>query len=64
MLDDGLAVPGSAPAFCSLDLGADCALRKTHGGGTMSGVELAALLVAAALFLYLMAALLKPEWFA
>ncbi len=30
----------------------------------MSGTELVALLVAAALLVYLLVALLKPEWFA
>ena len=45
------------------DLWADRAVRTADGGEVMNGLYLIAGLITLGLFIYLVLALLKPEWF-
>jgi K+-transporting ATPase KdpF subunit len=60
----GFLLPDSARGVRPVVVGPGRALRPVDGRRTMTGTELIALLVAAALLVYLVFALLKPEWFA
>ena len=53
-----------AAGFAVRFVAASAAVRAAHGGQVMNGVELVALVLSLGAFVYLTAALLKPEWFA
>ncbi len=53
----------SDPGLSGRQLGLHCALRAAHGGKDMNLLYLAAGLITLGLFVYLVLALLKPEWF-
>ena len=60
----GRVVFGRTRGLRGLVLGPDRLVRAARGGPIVSVMELVGLLVAAGLLVYLLVALVKPEWFA
>jgi K+-transporting ATPase KdpF subunit len=59
----GLGIPRTNPVAAPRQLGIDRRLRPADGGHKMNALYLIAGVITLALLVYLILALLKPEWF-